>query len=43
VTAYWYWAQALRSISIQEFAVYRVAGGRIIEVWGDLDRIRLGM
>lgn len=32
-----------RSIKIQEFAIYRVAGGRIIEVWGDLDRIRLGM
>jgi predicted ester cyclase len=32
-----------RSIDIQEFAIYRVAGGRIIEVWGDLDRIRLGL
>jgi predicted ester cyclase len=32
-----------RSISMQEFAMYRVAGGRIIEVWGDLDRTRLAM
>jgi predicted ester cyclase len=32
-----------RSISIQEFAMYRVAAGRIVEVWGDLDRIRLAM
>ena len=30
-----------RSISAQEFAVYRVADGRIAEVWGDLDRDRL--
>ena len=29
------------SISVQEFALYRVSGGRIIEVWGDLDRTRL--
>ena len=26
---------------VQEFAVYRLAGGRIVEVWGDLDRSRL--
>jgi predicted ester cyclase len=32
-----------RSVSIQEFAMYRVAGGRIIEAWGDLDRTRLAM
>jgi predicted ester cyclase len=30
-----------RSITLQEFAVYRVADGRIAEVWGDLDRTRL--
>ena len=30
-----------RSVSMPEFAMYRVAGGRIIEVWGDLDRTRL--
>jgi predicted ester cyclase len=30
-----------RSTSMQEFAMYRVAGGRIVEVWGDLDRTRL--
>ena len=32
-----------RPISIQEFAVYRVADGRIVEVWGDLDRARLAI
>jgi predicted ester cyclase len=32
-----------RRISIQEFAMYRVAGGRIIEVWGDLDGGRLAI
>jgi predicted ester cyclase len=26
-----------------EFAIYRVASGRIVEVWGDLDRTRLAM
>ena len=31
-----------RSISVPEFAIYRVAAGRIIEVWGDLDRDALG-
>jgi predicted ester cyclase len=31
------------SISVQEFALYRVAGGRIIEAWGDLDRSRLAI
>ena len=30
-----------RPVSVQEFAIYRVAGGRIVEVWGDLDRTRL--
>ncbi len=29
-----------RSVSMPEFAMYRVAGGRIIEAWGDLDRTR---
>lgn len=33
--------RAGRSISFQEFAIYRMAGGRIVEVWGDLDRTRL--
>jgi predicted ester cyclase len=36
-------APAGRRISIQEFAVYRLAGGRIAEVWGDLEQGRLGM
>lgn len=30
-----------RSVSIPEFAMYRVASGRIAEVWGDLDHARL--
>ena|ERR1700760_1603131 len=30
-----------RPVHLQEFAVYRLAGGRIAEVWGDLDRSRL--
>ena len=30
-------------VSMPEFAIYRVAGGRIVEVWGDLDRTRLAM
>jgi predicted ester cyclase len=30
-----------RPVSIQEFAVYRLADGQIVEVWGDLDRSRL--
>ena len=33
--------RAGRSVSTQEFAMYRVAGSRIVEVWGDLDRARL--
>jgi len=32
-----------RSVSTQEFAVYRVADSRIVEVWGDLDRTRLAV
>jgi predicted ester cyclase len=28
-------------ISMPEFAIYRMADGRIVEVWGDLDRTRL--
>ena len=28
-------------VTIQEFAIYRVAGGRIVAVWGDLDEDRL--
>ena len=32
-----------RLVSIQEFAMYRVASGRIVEVWGDLDRARLAV
>jgi predicted ester cyclase len=28
-------------VGMPEFAIYRVAGGRIVEVWGDLDRTRL--
>jgi predicted ester cyclase len=32
---------AEQSISMQEFATYRVADGRIAQVWGDLDRTRL--
>lgn len=31
-----------RSIRLPEFAMYRLADGRIVEVWGDLDRSRLG-
>jgi predicted ester cyclase len=27
--------------ALQEFAFYRVSGGRIVQVWGDLDRDRL--
>jgi predicted ester cyclase len=30
-----------RAIDLQELAVYRVEGGRIVQVWGDLDRARL--
>jgi predicted ester cyclase len=29
-----------RVVSRPEFAVYRVAGGRIVQAWGDLDRDR---
>ncbi len=29
-----------REATIEEFAIYRMAGGRIAEVWGDLDRGR---
>jgi predicted ester cyclase len=32
-----------RPVSIQELALYRVAGGRIVEVWGDLNRTRLAI
>jgi predicted ester cyclase len=32
-----------RSVSAREFAMYRVASGRIVETWGDLDRTRLAM
>jgi predicted ester cyclase len=28
-------------VSIREFALYRVAGDRIVEVWGDLERTGL--
>jgi len=28
-------------VTIQEFAIYRMAGGRIVAVWGDLDKDRL--
>ncbi len=28
-------------VSTQELAMYRLAGGRIVEVWGDLDHERL--
>ena len=31
-----------RSVTIQEFAIYRLAGDRIVAVWGDLDKDRLG-
>jgi predicted ester cyclase len=30
-----------RSVSIRESAMCRVVGGRIVDVWGDLDQIRL--
>ena len=30
-----------RPVNLQEFAVYRLVGGRIVEVWGDLDPNRL--
>jgi predicted ester cyclase len=30
-----------RPVSIREFAMDRVARGKIVEVWGDLDRSRL--
>jgi predicted ester cyclase len=30
-----------RSAMTQEFAMYRVARSRIVEVWGDLDRAQL--
>ena len=33
--------RAGRSVSTQKFAMYRVAGRRIVEVWGNLDRARL--
>jgi predicted ester cyclase len=32
-----------RSVSIRELAMYRVAAGRIVAVWGDLDRARLAI
>ena len=34
-------ADGERRIRIQEFAQYRLAGGLIVEAWGDLDRWRL--
>ena len=30
-----------RRVTIAEFAIYRLAGGRFIAVWGDLDKYRL--
>ena len=36
-------AGRLVASAIQEFAMYRVASGRIVEVWGDLDRARLAV
>ncbi len=30
-----------RHVSTREFAMYRVDGDRIVEVWGDLDHLRL--
>ena len=30
-----------RPVTIAEFAIYRMAGGRIVAVWGDLDKDRL--
>jgi predicted ester cyclase len=30
-----------RAVSLHELAMYRVAGGRIVEVWGDLDHTRV--
>jgi predicted ester cyclase len=30
-----------RPVDMPEFAIYRVADGKIVEVWGDLDRARL--
>jgi predicted ester cyclase len=32
-----------RSLSMQEFAIYRMVGSRIVEVWGDLNRARLAI
>lgn len=32
-----------RAVEVQEFAVYRMAGDRIVAVWGDLERSRLGL
>ena len=32
-----------RTVSIEEFSVYRVEHGRIVQVWGDLERARLGI
>lgn len=32
-----------RSLRLQEFALYRVAGGRIVQCWGDLERRRLAV
>ena len=31
-----------RAVRIEEFSVYRVEHGRIVQVWGDLERARLG-
>jgi predicted ester cyclase len=30
-----------RPVMVRELAMYRIAGGRIVEVWGDLDHTRV--
>jgi predicted ester cyclase len=32
-----------RSVTLQEFSMYRIADGRIAASWGDLERNRLGI
>jgi hypothetical protein len=32
-----------RSVTLQEFAMYRIEHGRIAAVWGDLERRRLAV
>lgn len=32
-----------RCLTLQEFALYRVADGRIVQSWGDLERTRLAI